>query len=72
MGSQLYPPWRNKISHAASSCLSLLGGVEEAVGEVGGFLLEFIEKTAALLHFPPSLSPTPPPSFFLWQDVTML
>lgn len=48
------------------------GGVEEAVGEVGGFLLEFIEKTAALLHFPPSLSPTPPPSFFLWQDVTML
>lgn len=50
-GSQLDPPWKNVISQAASCCL-FAGGVEEAMGEVGGFLQEFIEKTAVLLHFP--------------------
>lgn len=58
LGSQLDPPWRNGISHAAS-CRLFAGGVEEAVGEVGGFVQEFIEKTAVLLHFP-----FPPPILF--------
>lgn len=41
------------MTFPAASCFAA-GGVEEVVG---GFLeLEFIEKTAALLHFPP----TPP------------
>ena len=49
---------------AASSCFPA-GGVEELVG--GLLELEFIEKTAALLHFPAS---HPAPSFSLRQDVT--
>lgn len=46
------------MTFPAASCFAA-GGVEEAVG---GFLgLEFIEKTAAPLHFPPSLPPHPAP-----------
>lgn len=45
------------ISLAASSCFSLLGSLKP-MQEVGGFLLEFIEKTAAWLHFPPLNGPS--------------
>lgn len=62
-------PCLGGMTFPAASCFAV-GGVEEAVG---GFLeLEFIEKTAAPLHFPP----TPPRASFcgrmelgrkLWQ-----
>lgn len=70
--SQLDLPWRNKISHAASSCFSLLGVWKKQRGEVGGFLLEFIEKTAALFYPFPSLANLRRAPSFLWQDITML
>lgn len=64
-GRQEPESWRNKIALAASS--SPLGSLKP-VQEVGGFLLEFIEKTAAWLHFPPPQRPI----LAVAQDRTML
>ena len=70
--ASLIPPWRKKRLLRLPPPTSLCWGCGRAAGEVGGFPLELIEKTAALFHPPSSHTPGPTPSFFLQQDSTTL